>query len=132
MKDHVYRMMKQLERAGVEWSDAVALRRIAMALHRWFELECGIDGGWIERDDATGFPYFHYETTGGNAKRYRVADRETGALNRLNSIMTRYPHLSAYIQADPRGAALYIIRPGDIPEGGDVECFYTNGIAIYK
>ena len=132
MKDYVYRMMKQLERAGVEWSDAVALRRIAMALHRWFELECGIDGGWIERDDTTGFPYFHYETTGGNAKRHRVADREAGALNRLNSIMTRYPHLSAYVQTDPRGAALYIIRPGNIPEGGDVECFYTNGIAIYK
>lgn len=132
MKAHVYRMLKCLENAGIEWGDAMALRRISMTLRRWFDLECGIDGGWIERDDATRFPYFHYETACGNAKRYRVADRETGALNRLNSITTRYPHLSAYVQADPRGAALYITRPGDITEGRGVESCYSNGIAIYK
>jgi hypothetical protein len=39
--------------------------------------------------------------------------------------------LSAYVQTDPRGAALYIIRPGDVPEGESVESYYNRGICIY-
>jgi hypothetical protein len=39
--------------------------------------------------------------------------------------------LTAYIQGDPRGAALYIIRPGDVPEGGDVNAYYSRGICVY-
>jgi hypothetical protein len=43
----------------------------------------------------------------------------------------RYKKLSSYIQTDPRGAALYIIRPGDVPEGGDVNAYYSRGICVY-
>lgn len=39
--------------------------------------------------------------------------------------------LSAYIQGDPRGAALYIIRPGDVPEGEEVGAYYSRGICVY-
>jgi hypothetical protein len=45
--------------------------------------------------------------------------------------MARYPALSAYIQGDPRGAALYILRPGDVPAGADVDAYYSCGIAVY-
>jgi hypothetical protein len=31
----------RLEQLGIERSDALALRRISMTLHRWHELECG-------------------------------------------------------------------------------------------
>ena len=31
--------------------------------------------------------------------------------------MKRYPTLQAYIQTDPRGCALYILRPGDVHGG---------------
>jgi hypothetical protein len=37
----------------------------------------------------------------------------------------------SYIQTDPRGAALYIIRPGDVPEGKSVESYYNRGICVY-
>jgi hypothetical protein len=38
---------------------------------------------------------------------------------------------TAYFQCDPRGAALYLIFPGDIPDGIDVDACYSNGVAIY-
>ena len=37
----------------------------------------------------------------------------------------------AYIQTDPRGAALYILRLGDVPAGKDDASYYTNGICVY-
>ena len=46
-----------LMRAGVAETDAFALRRVAMTLHRWHELECGTDTGAVERDETTGRTY---------------------------------------------------------------------------
>jgi hypothetical protein len=40
--------------------------------------------------------------------------------------------MQAYVQGDPRGASLYIIRQGDVPEGQDVDSYYNRGIAVYK
>ena len=57
---------------------------------------------------------------------------ERGAQKRLAKIMARYPGYQAYVQGDPRGAALYILRPGDVPEGADVASCYNRGIAVYK
>lgn len=111
--------------------DAYALRRIAMTLHRWHEMECGIDHGCIERDgeNADGRPYWLSSMTG---RRFPIADREKGAHKRLAKIMQRYPTLQAYIQGDPRGASLYILRPGDVPKDADVHGYYSRGIAVYK
>ena len=39
--------------------------------------------------------------------------------------------LVTYIQTDPRGAALYLIRPGDVPDGGEVEAYYSRGVCVY-
>ena len=39
--------------------------------------------------------------------------------------------LSPYIQTDPRGAALYILRPGDVPEGQSADACYSRGICVY-
>jgi hypothetical protein len=64
-------------------------------------------------------------------RRSPIADREAGAHRRLKAIMGQYPTLTAYIQGDPRGAALYILRPGDVPEGASVESYYNRGIVVY-
>lgn len=119
----------QLTRTGIAYDDALALRRIAMTLHRWHELECGTDNGCIERDETTGKTYWLNSNT---MKRWPTADRETGAQKRLAKIIARYPTLSAYIQGDPRGASLYILRPGDVPEGCEVDSYYSRGLAVYK
>jgi hypothetical protein len=125
-----YDCIKPLLSVGVEHEDAQTLRRIAMTLHRWHELECGVGNGAIERDEKSGKPYWHFSDS--RYHNYSVADRETGALKRLDKLMARYPELSAYVQGDPRGAALYILRPGDVPEGKEVASYYSRGIAVYK
>ena len=135
---------------GFTPDEAEALRRISMTLHRWHELECGDGNGHIERDEKTGIPrYFNSRASYVDPHDPRawhvVPDRETGARKRLLTIVhgrnNRYIAdpadkrggglLSAYIQTDPRGAALYIIRPGDVPEGSAVDSCYSRGICVY-
>lgn len=107
--------------------EAEALRKISRALRRWYELKCGTEEGFIERDDATGKPV--RLTSSGH--RYPVRDREAGALRRLNKIMSAHSPLRYYLQTDPRGASLYILRPGDVPEGASASSCYTRGICVY-
>lgn len=122
---------------GVSRQDAEALRRISMTLSRWAERECN---GEVERDENDGKPYHRWETRvlnpqpegpKWNIHRYPVPDRETGALKRLGDILSKTPGLSYYHQTDPRGAALYILRPGDVPEGEDPGSYYSRGVAVY-
>lgn len=128
-----------LQRAGIAYDDAVTLRKIAMTLHRWHELECGTDAGHVERDESTDKPVFCYPAPIEHGarrewvvRRHPIADREAGALRRLKRVMARYPALQAYVQTDPRGAALFILRPGDVPAGEDGSSYYSRGIAVYK
>lgn len=126
--------IKRLEAIGVSTDDAMALRRIAMTLTRWHELECGdADGRAVERDEQTKLPYMTYDV-GNNGKRLRmrIPDRETAALKRLAAIMQNYPRLVSHVQGDPRGASLYILSAADIPAGADIDAHYNRGVAVYK
>lgn len=132
-----------LQALGFTADETEALRRISMTLRRWFELECGDGNGCIERDDETQRTYWLNANTG---HRHRIPDRETGARKRLAAIigqrngrpgivngrLSAEPagKVTAYVQTDPRGAALYILRPGDIPEGADVSSYYSRGICV--
>lgn len=118
----------QLLAHGVTIDDAWNLRLIAKRLHRWHELECGTDSGAVERDEVTGKTYWYDSMTG---RRWPCRDMETGALKRLAGILERYPGLSHYVQGDPRGAPIYILRPDDVPPGADVDSYYSRGIAVY-
>lgn len=120
--------LQQIQSLGVTPDDARALRRISMTLRRWHEHECN---GAIQRDGerGDGAPYWHNTYSG--RKICRAPDRERGAHKRLAAIMTRYPSLIPYVQGDPRGCALYILRPQDVPEGKDVDAYYSRGIAVY-
>ena len=130
---------------GFTPTEADTLRRISLTLSRWAEHECN---GTIERDETRGNrPYW---SSPGSGRHYvaPVADRERGAMKRLQAIfsarVTRESHpdgtrsplwlqsaLSYYVQGDPRGVALYIIRPGDVPTGADVDSHYSRGVAVY-
>jgi hypothetical protein len=117
----------RLDRLGISGADAQRLRRIALTLHRWFERECGIDGGCIERDEITKKTYWLNSET---MRRYWIPDRETGAYTRLASIMARYPRLIHYVQGDCRGASLYILTKAQA--GTDkLDSIYSRGIAVY-
>lgn len=122
-----HQLFTSLEQLGIRWADIEALRRISMQLHRWHELECGVDNGGVERDETTGKVTWYNSYTG---KRTPYADRETGALKRLATIMAKHPTLRSYVQGDPRGVALYILRPDDAPAGQE-DSHYSRGIAVY-
>jgi hypothetical protein len=110
-----------------------------------------------ETDEPDSKPFKRVQYNGANGEwvdyRKPIADRETGAKKRLAKILADRNKralnlladglepgveieigdagLSAYIQTDPRGAALYILRPGDVPEGADVSAYYNRGICVY-
>lgn len=129
MSRNRYDSVEALTKAGISYHDARTLRRISMALHSWHERECGTDNGCIERDEITGVAYWLNSYT---MKRHRIPDLERGALKRLALVMKAYPTLRPYVQSDPRGAALYVLRPGDVPEGQDDDAYYSRGIVVYK
>jgi len=120
-------------------AEIVKLRRISLTLRRWHELECGTDIGSVERDEQTAKTYWRNANTG---KLSPFPDRETGALKRLADIVENCNRrraayfddsydLNTYIQTDPRGAALYILRLNDIPDGKDPAAYYSRGICVY-
>ncbi len=124
---------------GFTRDEAEALRRISMTLHRWAEHECN---GAIQRDgeNGDGDPFWYNTNTG--RKFGRVPDRERGAMKRLERIVsernkravlpdTSKTAIGYYVQGDPRGCALYILRPGDVPEGKTADGYYSRGIAVY-
>lgn len=152
--ERIVRQEQVLVSLGFTTEEAYKLRRISMTLQRWFEHECGNSndyGSWaIERDDNGDGPPFmvHHHYRHGQGKdtvtRTPIADRETGAKKRLQYIIhcrncritagsngEEPAAISSYIQGDPRGAALYIIRPGDVPAGANVDSYYSRGICVY-
>lgn len=128
--EHERRARLHATLASMGYADAEidALRRISNALQRWYERECGTGDGHIERDEKTEKPYgVRYCDRTGARRRWPVRDLERGALRRLAAI-ARHPY---YLQTDPRGAALYLLREGDVPEGKHAESYYTRGVCIY-
>lgn len=59
-----------------------------------------------------------------------IPDLEAGAQKRLAAIMASHPDCAACVQGDPRGCALYILRPGDVPAGKSPSAYYNRGIAV--
>ena len=91
-----------------------------------------VDEDGFEYDEARA-PYHECHWYSRNTPIYsRIPDRERAALKRLTTIIARYPALRSYVQTDPRGAALYVLREGDIREGKSVEQCYSRGIAVYR
>ena len=117
-------------RTGVSLSfdDANTLRRAELTLQRWSEQECG-DGNayqsWaIERDETTDKPYMvYYRFTEKEPRRYRIPDREKGALKRIAEICKRNG-LHFFHQTDPRGCALYVHNQ-PLPDNN-----YNQGVAV--
>ena len=101
-----HRMYQSLNRMGLSWDECETLHKISMTLSRWSESECNGD---IERQ----------------------ADRERGALKRLEAIMANHKSLIAYNQGDPRGAAIYILRKDQLAKSEDISSVYNRGIAVY-
>lgn len=134
----VAQFFKSMAALGFSYEEADRLRLIEKTLHRWAELECG-DGNeyasWaIERNEETDRPFMvrHMYGHGQTQDRVittRVADREKGALKRLQAIMISHPELVAYQQTDPRDCALYIVKKADL-NGLPIGSCYSRGFGV--
>lgn len=117
---------------GAKWAGATERRTYSDKERANYANATGnlpIDAAWR---DTGSKPYLTRENDNGPRSRWLIADRETGACKRLVKIMARYPSLRIYLQTDPRGCALYIIRPGDVPDGVAVDTCYSRGVAVFK
>lgn len=139
--ERIARYFESMASLGFSTDEAVALRRIEMTLHRWAEHECN---GNIQRDgdDGEGKPRWYY---GGGRKGRLIPDRERGALKRLHRIVgnrnTRNwigfggpidqspGFIRSYVQGDPRGCALYLVKNEDL-RGADIHAAYSRGFAV--
>ena len=108
-----YAIMQRFQARGltISFEDANTLRRAELTLQRWGEMECGSSSDHasysIERDEVTGLPYRCIYPHTGPMRRYRVADKEKGALKRIAEVCKRNG-LHYFHQTDPRGCALYV------------------------
>ncbi len=147
---HKQEVVDRLLKLGISYDDACTLRKISMTLHRWHELECGtsdeygswalVRGRWMNdvnprqfKHDDEGKPFLERHYHKPPKTWYQpYPDKETPAIDRLQGIIARYPHLTYYIQGDPRGASLYILTPADVPAGESIEAYYSRGVPVYK
>lgn len=127
-RGETFELMDRLSRIGIraDFDQANTLRRAEKTLHRWGEQECGNSNAsqsWgIERDEKTDKPYMVIYPHRGDSRRYRIADREKSALDRVAKVCAALK-VHYYHQTDPRGCALYVST--DPIDGSN----YTNGAA---
>lgn len=140
-----FQLFQRLENLGFTYEEARQLRRIEMTLHRWAELECGVEGAnpqWtlcVERDEKTNRPMMRRMGPGYGGqyvdRSWPIADREAGALRRLKAIVyarnRREPSgfIIPYHQTDPRGCALYLVKAEDLQGNRIVEAAQRLGFA---
>jgi len=141
-------LYNRLAKLGFTMEEADKLRRIEKTLHRWAEHECN---GMIQRDgdDCQGKPLWVMQNPfDGGMVKMPIADRERGALRRLEAIVAAvnkrrsfttklHPdeqvvcELWFYHQTDCRGCSVFIGRKSDLRQGQDLSgCYSSLGVAV--
>lgn len=122
-------IMTALENLGFDRDEAEALIKAERTISRWNERECN---GEVEIDENNEQAIRVWYDNGGTGKRHwcQIPNLYDGARKRVEKIISKHPGCKAYFQGDPRGCSLYVIRPGDVRDGDDVNSVYTRGIAL--
>ena len=135
-KARLIHLSNSLASLGFHANEIDALLSIERGLSRWHELECGTGNDRVsvsvERDEQTGKPFKRVQFqahSGWVDRRTPCRDMKKAHLSRLARVMEGKA-VRAYVQGDPRGCALYILRPDDVPQGADVHAYYSRGIAV--
>lgn len=82
-------------------AEAIALRRAALVLRKWYESECT----QYEEDEDT--PYWYNPNTG--RKILKASDKERGAQRTITTICKRL-RLYFYLRTEPPGGTLYVSK----------------------
>lgn len=95
--------------------DIEELNSISRRLHRLDENSCNgysdFQGNWNEEAEK------------------KAEKRELRLEKRAETIASQWG-AKIYRQGDPRGWSLYIVFPGDIPQGEDVGAYYNRGVGV--
>lgn len=112
----VYRRMERCNILSSQsaWENVPRLQSISKSLSRLAEANC--NGLW------------EYAEEGQKPSRQEL--RENRLLAEAKKLAEGIG-ATLYHQSDPRGAAIYLIFPCDIPEGSTIDAHYSNGVAIY-
>lgn len=132
--ERIGRLFVQMHNLGFTPSETSTLLKCEWVLHRWAELECGTGDGHIERDEATGKPFFvndrsRYVDPKDPRSRRAIPDREASTYRRIEKLMERHPGLWWYHQTDPRGCAVYVGKVADLGDR-ELSAHYTQGVAV--
>ena len=106
-------IQSRLNNRGIDatFEQTEILRRAELTLQRWAEKECGQSNNYnswvIVRDEKTNKPFMEVHPNNGKSYSYSIADKETGALKRVQSVCKELG-LYFFHQTDPRGCALYV------------------------
>ena len=135
-KTRLIHLSNTLASLGFTSDEIDTLLAVERGLSRWHELECGTGNDRVsvsvERDENTGKPFKRVQfqsRSGWVDRKTPCRDMEKANLARLARVM-QGKAVRSFVQGDPRGCALYILRPQDIPEGKDICAYYSRGIAV--
>ena len=129
-QERIARLYANCTAAGLEIHETTALMAAERALSAWAVRECN---GEIQRDEETGKPYRRNpDRDTSNTPREYIRDGEAAAMRKATAAAANVIAAGCvlYRQGDPRGCALHLVRPSDIPEGGAVNQYYRRGIAL--
>lgn len=122
------RLAQSLAHFKLSPDDIAKLLRIEEKLRRWHELRCGIDAGHVEEIGSEGSGKWEFVNRHGHRSPIRDAGKQ--ARKALNAFTAENPDLIFYVQADPRGCALYLLKKSQVDSGEDVNAVYNRGVAI--
>lgn len=122
------RLAQSLAHFNLSPDDIAKLLRIEKKLRRWHELQCGVDAGRVEEVGGEGSGKWEFVNRHGNRSPIRDAGKQ--ARKALNACTAGNPDLIFYVQTDPRGYALYLLKKSQVETGEDVNAVYNRGVAI--
>ncbi len=124
------RLAQSLAHFKLSPDDIAKLLRIEKKLHRWHELQCGIEAGHVEEVGGEGSGKWEFVNQHGHRSPIRDAGKQ--AEKALNAFTAENPDLFFDVQTDPRGCALYLLKKSRPGWGARIETVYCRGVALGK
>lgn len=126
MDKGLYYQTKNLEEVGFSFEEIMELRRLSRCFRRFFErLRNDV---YYSEDDGK-----YYRMCANSKIVTRYPDLKRRYLKKLRAVFANHPNLTYYIQQDPRGSSLYVIKKTDLEYRLDEmdQIYSTLGIPIY-
>jgi hypothetical protein len=122
------RLAQSLAHFKLSPEEIAKLLRVEKKLRRWHELQCGVEAGHVEEIGGEGSGKWEFVNRHG----YRSPIRDAGkqAEKALNAFTDENSDLFIYVQPDPRGCALYLLKKSQVESGEELSAVYMRGVAI--